>query len=360
MASIYKRKLKNGDISYQVLFRKKKRGFEPIVISKAFETEKEAKLFVKELKSKDVLNLLKPKTEACETTFADAVQKYVEQVIPTKKQQKQDTYKLNVVLKNAHFSNYFLSNIKGSDLAKYRDQRLKVVSLTTVSHELALISHIFSVAIKEWSMDDLINPVSNIKKPGFNKARSRRVSDSEIEYILNATTSDTLKNTVILAVETGMRQSEIAKLEFKNINFKAKTVLLTDTKNGTDRTIPLSKKALSVLQNLKNSDIKSGTIFDIFDAQVISVSFKRALLKARKQYEQDMQAKNLVPDPNFLNDLHFHDLRHEAISRFFELGLETMEVSAISGHKDLKMLKRYTHIKAEHLVAKIEKLKSQV
>lgn len=56
-----------------------------------------------------------------------------------------------------------------------------------------------------------------------------------------------------------------------------------------------------------------------------------------------------------IDNLHFHDLRHEAISRLFELGtLDIMEVSAISGHKSLSMLKRYTHLKAQRLVKKLE------
>lgn len=359
MATIYHRKLKNGDISYQVIFRKRKRGEPPIVISKAFPTEKEAKSFAKVVEAQALSGVLKPKTESSEVLFKEAVAKYIETVVPTKKQKKQDISKLNTILKNCHFGDFFLNKVRSSDIAKYRDERLKVVSQTTVKHELALISHVFNVAIKEWSMSELANPVSNIKKPSFNQARQRRVSDPEIDYILKVSQSDVLKNAVVLAVETAARQGEISKLEWSDVNFKDGVVLLKGTKNGTDRTIPLSEKALAVLRSLKTSDIPNGKVFDIFDPLTISIGFRRAVAKARKIYEKEMSEKKLVPDPKFLSDIHFHDLRHEAISRFFELGLETMEVSAISGHKDLKMLKRYTHIKPEHLVQKIAKLKAQ-
>ena len=55
-----------------------------------------------------------------------------------------------------------------------------------------------------------------------------------------------------------------------------------------------------------------------------------------------------------IQDLHFHDLRHEAVSRFFEMGLTVPEVALISGHRDARMLFRYTHLRAEDIVAKLE------
>ncbi len=76
-------------------------------------------------------------------------------------------------------------------------------------------------------------------------------------------------------------------------------------------------------------------------------AFNRALSRARKAYEKDCAEKGTKPDPGFLVDPTFHDLRHEATSRFFEKGLNPMQVASITGHKTLQMLKRYTHLKAE-------------
>jgi integrase len=73
------------------------------------------------------------------------------------------------------------------------------------------------------------------------------------------------------------------------------------------------------------------------------------LFRARNDYENECKTKKIEPDPRFLVGITFHDLRHEATSRFFEKGLNPMQVAAITGHKTLQMLKRYTHLKAEDL-----------
>ena len=81
----------------------------------------------------------------------------------------------------------------------------------------------------------------------------------------------------------------------------------------------------------------------------VSVAWRRAVSRARKAYEKECEEKEIKPDQAYLVNLTFHDLRHEATSRFFEKGLNPMQVAAITGHKTLQMLKRYTHLKAEDL-----------
>ena len=351
MGSIYKRKLPGGGISFQVLVRQQKRGQEPVCVSGAFETEQEAKRFVEETEAKLKLGLLSKKTEADRTTFAESVVRYKQEILPTKRGARQDSYRLDSIVRHFHGSAYFLSNITAADISKYRDERLKTHTGTSVLHELALISHIFTVAIKDWGFTKLVNPVMQIRKPKMNRGRDRRLMAGELDYVLAACRSEDMKRIVKLALETAMRQSEIGTLTWEMIDMKEKVLTLDMTKNGTKRVVPLSPSAQSLLSSLPRP-LAGGKVFDM-NTHSIAVGFRRVLATARKAYEKECAEQKKAPDAKFLVDLHFHDLRHEATSRLFEKGLSVAEVSAITGHLTLQMLKRYTHISPAHLVERL-------
>lgn len=347
---IEKRKLKDGGISYLAVVRIRKSGLS-VRESKAFATEKEAQEWEKDIRAKVRLGLFDTKTEADRLTFEKAIERYREQVLTKKRAAKQDGYKFNTILKNAVFKNLALSKVSAPDIAKYRDSRLKEATKTTVSHELALISHVFTTAIREWGFVNLHNPVSQIKKPGFNRSRDRRLIAGEIECVLAVTESEALKHIVPLALETAMREGEIAGLTWEDFDMKNRTLTLDQTKNGTRRIVPLSPTALSILSALPRP-IGGGSIFNM-TSHAVAAAFRRAVARARKRYEKECADSGKEPDKKFLVDLHFHDLRHESTSRLFEKGLSVAEVSAITGHLTLQMLKRYTHISPAHLVERL-------
>ena len=135
------------------------------------------------------------------------------------------------------------------------------------------------------------------------------------------------------------------------VDLKKRTVTLLDTKNGEKRIVPLSMEAVRILSGLvRRIDGEGWGI----QPRTIAISFARAVSRARNSYEKECAEKGEKPDPSFLVDLTFHDLRHEATSRLFEKGFDTMEVSTITGHKTLQMLKRYTHLRAEDLVERMK------
>lgn len=139
---------------------------------------------------------------------------------------------------------------------------------------------------------------------------------------------------VVLAIETAMRQGELLKLEWEHISLQRRIAHLPDTKNGSKRDVPLSLKARDALIQLGART--KGKVFG-YTANGLKSAWRIMLQRLE------------------IKDLHFHDLRHEACSRLFELGtLDIMEIAAISGHKSLAMLKRYTHLKASRLVKKLE------
>ena len=136
---------------------------------------------------------------------------------------------------------------------------------------------------------------------------------------------------ILIAIETGLRQGELVKLMWSDVDLDSRLLKVRDTKNGEDRVVPMSNKALSILQSLPRL---GATVFNASHSSLQN-AWKRLIKRSS------------------LIDLHFHDLRHEAISRFFEMGLNPMEVAAISGHKSMQVLKHYTHIKPEYLVKKL-------
>jgi integrase len=128
---------------------------------------------------------------------------------------------------------------------------------------------------------------------------------------------------VLFAIESAMRRSEITNIKPDDINFETRTLHIPKTKTGVPRTIPLSRKAISILKIVGQFNIQPSSV-----SQAFLGACRRAGLK----------------------DLRLHDLRHEATSRLFEKGLTPMQVASITGHKDLQMLNRYTHLRAQDLV----------
>jgi integrase len=145
-----------------------------------------------------------------------------------------------------------------------------------------------------------------------------------------------LADVIRFAVATGMRRGELLAMRWRDFDLNTKLVYLPLTKNGESRTVPLSPEALGVL--LRQMRIEHEERIFPVSANAIRLAWER--LKRRAKIE----------------DLRFHDLRHEAISRFFEQGLTVPEVSLISGHKDIRMLFRYTHLRPEKIAEKLERL----
>ena len=147
---------------------------------------------------------------------------------------------------------------------------------------------------------------------------------------MRATESAWLRSIAQFALETAMRRGELVGMRWSHLNLVKRTLRIPDTKIGEAREIPLSSRAIEILNGVPRRI--DGRVFGLA-ANSISQAFERAAERAG------------------IADLRFHDLRHEATSRLFERGLNPMQVAAITGHKTLQMLKRYTHLRAEDLVS---------
>lgn len=268
---------------------------------------------------------------------------YQTKVSILKKGYQQEKYRIDQICRS-FLGVKVVREITSVDIATYRDMRLeqlnpktlKVLSPATVRLEMSLLSNFFDIARIEWGLCD-DNPVKKVRKPKPPPGRDRRLLPREDRLILRYAyghTNKDLYSIIVLALETAMRQGEILSLTWEHVNLKSRVAHLPATKNGSKRDVPLSIKARDALVRM---GVKSnGKIFK-YTKEGIKSTWRFMTIKLG------------------IEDLHFHDLRHEACSRLFEIGtLDVMEVAAISGHKSLAMLKRYTHLKAQRLVRKLE------
>ncbi len=319
--------------------------------SKTFTNRSDALKWARSIEAEMDLGRFTSRKEANSTTLALALERYEREITPFKKGAVQECMRIRV-WKRHPLAKRHIGTIQGKDIAAYRDERLKEAAPNTVRHELALLSHVFTIALKEWGFSGLDNPVLQIRMPKSPPGRDRRLKDGELERILEASQSEILPDIGRLALETAMRQGEIAGMLWRYVDLQKRTVTIPDTKNGEKRVVPLSMEAIRILAGLNPR--ADGKVWDIFSPQVIAVAWRRAVLRSRTAYEKECRELKAEPDPTFLVDLTFHDLRHEATSRFFEKGLNPMQVAAITGHKSLQMLNRYTHLKAEDLAKMLD------
>ena len=180
------------------------------------------------------------RTEADKTTLSEALDRY-EREVSSRKKRTRGRKGIYPAVERDLFSNLFLLSIRGSDVATWRDKRLEEVSPNSVCLELALLSHLFTIAIKEWGMEGLVNPVQRIRKPKLPQERGRRLKSGELERILSECEiyGGDIGPVVLFALETGMRRAEIAGMTWNHVELKKKTVTLPETKNGEKRIVPL-------------------------------------------------------------------------------------------------------------------------
>lgn len=337
MATIFERKNDQGQvIGYQVKVRR--RGYPSQ--SKTFDRKTDADRWARKIEREMDDGEFVDRTSAHQTTLADLIDKYLEEVTPGHKGAVQERLRLEQ-MRRYRLAQHAAAKVKNTDFTDWRDERLKEVSAGTVIRELNSWHAIIEHGRKEWGINLPENPVHLVKRPKADPARERRLEptdadgETEEDWLLAACDSgrDTWMGAIVrLAVETAMRQGEILGLKWDDIDLRKSVALLRDTKNGDRRVVPMSNRARKVLEGLPRH--MSGLVFPI-DQNAFKMRFRRCCDRAG------------------LIGLRFHDLRHEATSRLFEKGLDMMEVAAITGHKSLSMLKRYTHLHAPTLAKKL-------
>lgn len=277
------------------------------------------------------------KAQAERTTLAELLRRYLREITPKKKSCRPEELKLAALI--AHpIARLAVAAVRSSDVAALRDElRDRGLAANTIRLYLAPLSHAYNVARREWGFEGLANPVDAITKPSVaGTARTRRAEGDELQRILEAARElgAWAPIAIELAVETAMRRGELAAMRWDHVDLAARIVRLPETKNGRARDVPLTPRAIELLQALPG---RAGPVFGLHPDTI-----SKAMIAARAAAG--------------VEGLRLHDLRREATSRLFERGdLSIVEVSAITGHQTLQMLQRYSAPRAAEIAEKLKR-----
>lgn len=365
MAYIEKRIGKKGKVSYKAQIRRKGYG----TLTKSFMKKTDADEWIAKQENAIYEREKFPNREARKKTFADAVDRFIESGIKTKKGRiRADSEKVKTHLEwwKKHLGASVIMDI---DHQQIRELALKLQnestprgerrSGATVNRYIASLSVCFSYAIKNerWGIRE--NPVKYIDR--FSEAdedpeteegetRLKVLTAEERNKLLEAARDDAAADKiypiVLLAISTGMRCSEITHLRWPAINLKTGWIILNKTKNKTRRSVPLSGPALEELKRLgKIRKLKTDYVFTQEDG-VTPFNIRKSWVRIR--------------DKTGLVGFRFHDLRHTAASYLAESGASLIEIADILGHKTMAMVQRYTHLTDKYKAKVVERMNEAI
>lgn len=308
--------------------------------TKTFESKSAAEEWARIIEGKVTGDEYQDRSLARETTLSQACQWLLENLPDTPDAKNKRS--ILAYWQRTEFASWSLVSLRPADLLYWRRDVLDEdgggdeaeCKPQTVIHRLNTLSQVY----KRWSLahDQIINnPVSAGVRPSAPGGRERRLMDGEERRLLNASRSSSrawLRPAIVIALETCMRQSELAGLTWDRVKLDVDYPYadLLKTKNDRARRVPLSRRAVAALRLLKPQ--KTGKVLPVETGRGIAHAFR------------DTANEEEFPD------LRWHDLRHEGTSRLFEhTDLRDNEIMAITGHLRPEMLTRYTHLRADKL-----------
>jgi integrase len=340
MAMIKKRVSKtNGKTSYLVAIRIK--GHSPVY--KTFPKKAIAERWASDTEILIIKGIFVDHSKADEYLLSDALERYKTEILPNFAATTIRSTEPKLDKLGEAFKNITLSKLTSDMLIEHVEKRkAKGLKGATIIKDLDWINATYNAAIHVWDIP-CNNPVPSVRtkcrmtrKLKVDPGRDRRPTQDEITAIINYQKYTPINLISEFAMQTAMRRVEISSILRQHINYENRTLLIPVTKNGSPRRIPLTSRAAQILKLMTKDSTR-------IDSKIFGIS-EDAITYRFKKMREDLG----------IIDLKFHDLRHEGVSRFFEMGVfDTMEVAEISGHKTLNMLKRYTHLDAAELAKKL-------
>lgn len=274
-------------------------------------------------------------------TLADVAKRYAEEISVTKAGYRWESVRIATLCRHP-IAEQVMQDIQASDLAAWRDERLQEVQSASVLRDINLLRAIWRQAIRgEWHYVDH-NPWAEVTKPADSRARTVTFTDEQIERIVTASGYDvsgpptsTRQEAIVallLSLETAMRAGEMIKLTWDNVDLDKRVAHLESTKNGDSRDVPLSSKAMGLLQNMRGRH----------QTRVFSLSSQ--LLDA--YYRQCRDAAGV-------SGVRLHDARATAITRLSKK-LDILELARMSGHRDPRSLMVYYRKSAAEIAQKLD------
>lgn len=324
----------------------RKAGFK--VRSGIFPTRKAAENWARDIERDIDRRQYKDPKHFAKDTIGALFEKFRDEVSPKRKGHRWEVVRINAMVRDAEFMKRRVPELQAKDLREWRDARLSKISPQSVNREMNLLSKVFTHAIKEWDYPWKVNPMREVGRPAgaAGKPRNRRWSDTEIETILAAAKYDPDKVPVkgmdyvpwglLLIIETAMRPNEFCSALVRDAQLERRCLVLHDSKNGDARNVPLSTKAVKIVATLVKGKKPDDTLFPI-SSQTLG------------NYYRELRKTAGLADA----DLRFYDGKHEAISRMAPKFRDAVELSKVTGHRDLKSLSVYYNPTVDELADKL-------
>jgi len=317
---------------------------------RTFDTKDAAKKWAVQIEAEMVNGAYKDPTLANSTTFGDALDRYQREISVYKKGARQEASRIRA-WKKSELAKKPLGQLETADFEVHVKRRRKEGKAeNTIRQEIAIASNLFKKARTTWKMKSLENPLTDLEWPGGSKERSRRLSADEMQALIEAYPRGEFGVVLELLCETAMRRSELLNLDWSQVDLSARVIHLPETKNGHSRDVPLSRRAVELLASRHN---RTGRVFSI-KPDSVTQAFGRARERARENHIRRCLAEGKTPKPKFLDDVRLHDGRHEATSRLSEKGFNVVEIMSVTGHRDPRMAKRYTHPDSADLAKRLD------
>ena len=344
MATIVRRTSQDGHVSFLVRVRRK--GMPPQTAT--FSKRSEAKQWAQMTEGAVLEGRHFQAPESKKHTLTDVINRYRREVLPQKRPSTIPDQIRQLQWWQAHLGHYLLANVTPALIVEHRNILTHGRANGTVNRYLAVLSHAFTMAVREWQWCD-DNPIQKISKPKEPRGRVRFLSDNERQCLLDAckvSRNSSLYTIVVLALSTGARRGELLSLHWSDVNLKRGMLIFRDTKNGETRSVPLTGYALEVLtQHAKIRRLETTLVFPN-DRGTKPASIREAWEYAVKRAG--------------LTNFRFHDLRHSYASYLAMHGASLLEIAELLGHKTLAMVKRYAHLTEAHTKSVVERMNKAV
>ncbi|HBZ55685.1 MAG TPA: site-specific integrase [Syntrophobacteraceae bacterium] len=210
----------------------------------------------------------------------------------------------------------------------------KPYAAATIKHQLVLLNRLYNVALR-WGLYEGKNPLYHVKKPKLNNQITEYLSQDEMRRLMETLDRWPCQATAALvrfAMFTGIRKSEVFKLDWSDVDFERETVTLRDPKGGKTDTIPVSQEAIAVLKGVTRV---SNFVFPGPDG-----AQKRTF---RDPWYRIREAAGLP------KEIRFHGLRHNFASHLVSNGMDLLTVGKLLSHKDSSTTRRYAHLSDERV-----------
>jgi integrase len=344
MATINTHRAKDGTLSYRVRIRMRGQPTQ----SASFPSLKDARRWAAMIEGQMIEGRHFPEKKSSHT-LSELIARYYKDVHPQKspKTRRREAFILRYW--DDQLGHAFLSDIQPRDIIQRRDRLSTTRKPGTIHMYLAVLSHVFTTAVREYQWLEQ-NPCSRVSKPPLPQGRVRYLTDDERSRLLAACKESGnryLYPLVLAALSTGMRQGELLGVCWRDIDLDQGTIYLEQTKNKRRRAVPLVGKALDAIRTMSEGQAPDTYVFPATNRSNPFGSYRNAWLYAVKKAR--------------LSEYCFHSNRHASASAMVQLGIPLYTVGTILGHTNPgAMTNRYAHMATENLRDALETMTNQI